>query len=266
MVGWDDVRCRPITYREKSNENGSTSLLGDSRKDEAICAARAPPDTARGNAGLNCGKAKKHLQDPFRRIPSYGGSRKHLRPDEDKDDNCRFEAASIPMFRESSIVQGSFTVKKKPESNNPENADNKAQAMLPHPGLPGQDHHCSVFELRDAKPVEVDTECLTPSKGSIQSVSSMTSLSNAKEFFRKLDTEHNLNISTEPSTSPIHKRKPAGRSCRSRRVLTKEYSEYTAACDASSVTPLSKAAYAANRLHFRSDFYDGFFDDGLLEG
>lgn len=262
VVGWDDVRCRPI-YRGNMIEEGSKVLLGDSQEDDARRAAIAPCNTATGTEGPKFGKATKHQQDPSRRIRSYGGSRKHRRLDKDPDDIFLSVASSMPVVRE--FARDSFTVKNKPESDNTENDDKDVQATHPCSVSPGRGHHCPVFEVHEKKLAQVDT-CLTPSVAPIPSISSKTSLSDVKEFFRKLDSEHTLTISTELSTSPNHKIKLAGRSRRStRNVLTQEYSEYAAACDASSVTPLSKEAYAANRLHFRSDFYDGFLDYGLSD-
>lgn len=114
-------------------------------------------------------------------------------------------------------------------------------------------------------------DCKTPEGGRVSAVSSNTSLSAARRFFRQLDQEHHLSIATE-SKSPTPKRqrrtrviKRSGKersSCKDLQ-LDQEYKDYKAACEDSCVSPLPKAEYVSNRgAYFRStELYDGLLDE-----
>ena len=116
-------------------------------------------------------------------------------------------------------------------------------------------------------------DCKTPEGGRVSLVSSKTSLSAARHFFRKLDKEHHLVITTESeSPTPNRQRRAivtkrggtrSKRSSYNNLQLDQEYTAYKAACEASSVSPLPKTEYVRNRgAYFRStELYDGLLDE-----
>ncbi|CAB9519670.1 expressed unknown protein [Seminavis robusta] len=128
------------------------------------------------------------------------------------------------------------------------------------------------FAFRDDDPVDdkkrtlVQSLCETPQTASLRV---------HREFFERLDRDHQLTIAAEPSTCRrLRRHETTGRSTygvNSKKhlltvapKLTQEYNEYKVACEESNVTPIPKETYSANRSQYfesASELYDGFLDE-----
>lgn len=255
LIGWDDVRCRPV-YRESL---GEPHALNKCRVDD--------DDNKDDSSTTILSNTNKSNQSPDQRPTSkrtYGGAR---RPRALADDDHSVMDPTSPTNNPLTHNEQ----EEKFESNHQTITSSHQTAKTP----PRNDDN-SAFDFTEEVTNQLDRDTsklpkieikTTPQQRAV-GVSSMTSLSAARDFFRKLDRDHALTLTTEPSTSPRRRRsKRAGRSKRNvshhRPQLLKEYSEYIAACQNSLVSPMTKEEYISNRRSvFRStEIYDGFLDE-----
>ena len=288
VIGWDDVRGRPIYHLDPSKHGNASE---DDEEDEIDSPARKLPYTkTQQNSSNNNIKSRK--------LRSYGGTRRNrVSAELDDFEASFFESATTSSNKtttseeqseleelsansesetETTTIKGIGFGGAQQSSRRVSNVHEPSTSPLVNPTGSGSDS--SVFEFCE-DPLEPTTkssrtgsakkneECKTPTGGRVLSISSTTSLSAAREFFRKLDREH-LAVAAESSATTPRRKRRGGRSRRTMSSsnnlqLAQEYDDYTAACKASSVSPLPKADYVTNRGSFfrATEMYDGFLDE-----
>lgn len=254
LLGWDDVRCRPV-YK---NKDEVVSRKKRSPENEIPTGAYLRKTTVQVSDKSNRVQVQTHQGFPFKKERrSYGRPRKERKLSKGGHDTEQGTVEASSEFLTATFISRS-------DFGNAGRASMQKEA----------DSYDSVFDCQDGKTAEEiqgtkpKISCRTSRRGAAQSVSFNTSLSVAKDFFRRIDTQE-LTVSAEPSSSPRHNNtKAIGRSTRpvswsTTRVLAEEYVEYAASCETFAVLPLPKASYITNRSSFfRSDeVYDGFLDE-----
>ena len=277
VIGWDDVRGRPIYFSPTVDTTGTSSSGNDSSDSEVLEPAspvvRKLPYTE-----------EKSVKPQTRKQRSYGGTRRsRVRADPDDFDDVKVisseplslygseenlsetKATDTLDFDEESAVKQASPRRVSMTGNVQENS----QLFTSSSSLSVRSNTSSVFDFheddsltpKDSSNNNSD-ECKTPKGGRVSVVSSKTSLSAAKLFFKTLDREHNLVIATE-SNSPTPNRRRRRTTATRRRIgrsssndpqWTQEYTDYRAACEASSVSPLPL-------LEVTTEMYDGFLDE-----
>ena len=287
LIGWDDVRCRPIYSSSIESDNlSSTTVRSDDSSDSENEAVVDSPSTV-----VDCFPAAKQMKEDFadvsrpKKVRSYGGRKRPISII-DLDDETAYDLMETiqrkPMRKYNDKVEKLTNIVStaEPEEEKNDNSVNprRVSTDLQEEKALRQNQNAkldkdkennpdSVFNFNETTEEEHNKketdDCKTP-KRRVAAPSSQTSMSAARAFFRHLDNEQ-LNLTQEPGTSP--KRKRTVRTRRklslSDKQLSQEYKEYMAACEASKVSPLSRQEYLSNRgAYFRAtSMYDGFLDE-----
>ena len=257
VIGWDEVRARPIygkPTRPTSSSNSRSSSENDSSSDIDTTAS---PVVRRA-------------------LRSYGGKRRNrISTDPDEFDtvetihsssNSNCDASSPGSLPETMLNSLMASPRRVSMAGNAQRLTSSSSSSSS-----GKSNHSSVLEFQEKdlpkqrniknKFVLMEDDCCKTPKGRVSVVSSTTSLSAAKHFFQALDREHNLVVTTESnSASPNHRgrqvtrRRIARSSSRNDLPLTQGYTSYFTACQASNCSPLPLVRVA-------TEIYDGFLDD-----
>jgi len=287
IIGWDDARGRPIYQRNENSDSSSLPTQNDDDYDIPSPVRRLP--------------YKENTQNyESRPVRSYSRGRNRRASTTDLIDELE---ASISPEEPSQVVTAttcSSSSSSSDEANStassPSFAETESRRLSNIHGhsnnSTASNSDSSVFSFRDSSSFEqqqqdtnasstkhaqkantnaiTNNNSITTPKSRITVVSSTTSLSAARYFFRKLDRDHTLSFMKEEAETPKRHQEevPHGRSLRAMSPsnylqLVQEYEQYTQACRASSVSPLAKAEYINNRAaYFRSkELYDGFLDE-----
>jgi hypothetical protein len=282
VIGWDDSLCRPIYQRPTELQQPKLRHDNDEReKDEAthpIC-FRLDFGSEFKATDKNAPGDKNHDK---KKVKTYGTARNNRSVcDLDVDDSDVDAGEVFVDLVEQDLLaneKGSIdykVVNDHDDDNNPPNAtcSTTVSGLLSHGGIRSVEiSKGTEFEFTDnleVNPIVEDVPrqqvCETPRASSLRV---------AREFFEKLDREHQLKIADEPSTGPRRRHATTGRSSYGKRAkkrrmtvvvkLTQEYDDYKKVCEESSVSPIPRATFIHNRSRFFEsslEFHDGFLDE-----
>lgn len=300
VIGWDEVRGRPIYHYSSSLERCELQHVtdDDSRQDlEGSDDEDAPPTLVDHSVLWNDRSRKRKVFGGDRRLRPLSGllidatvcgdEKEPLSTDnpnkssESYLDIKQFKRQSSPPTTTSGAACGgnaeqqssTFTVQ----------ASDQIRTL--RRGLRCEESHTGVSERREDsnRQFEFDGDTKLPPKSHkrIKQLSSTRrgrsapscddqnslhkSLDTARQFFEKLAAQ-SLTLDTSGTPRQLTKR-PCCRTRRARRLsspnLTAEYGRYAQVCRESGVSPLPKQEYTTNRgEYFRTnELYDGFLDE-----
>ena len=265
VIGWDDLLCRPIYQRSPELTPPSPNQQDDKENDDANTSM--PSGAFCLDLSSSKFKMPKHRKKTVR---SYGTARRKHRSicDLDVDDS---DVDADEVFADKVTLT---IYKKYADSSSDHDSDNKinVSTTTSPTRLARRVSHGSCLSVERPKNTEDDFDFIDDPRDATVDVTCETprasSLRVAREFFQRLDREHQLTIANGPSTVPRHT--TTGRSTSLRRCsavavkLVQEYEDYKKACQESLVSPIEKETFARNRSRFfesTTEFHDGFLDE-----
>jgi hypothetical protein len=280
VIGWDDSLCRPI-YQRPTTEAQPPTLQHDNnerKKDEATHSACIRLDFSSEVKATNKNAPGDKNRDKKKFVRSYGTARKKPSVCDLGVDDSDIEADEVFVEKVTlTYYKGSVDFEDVDDSDD-DDTPNEATCQTTFARRVSQGSCRSVeksrgteFEFIDDVEREGIAKSLAPQ---VFETPRAASLRVAREFFEKLDREHQLTIADEPSTGPRRRHSTTGRSSYGKTAkksqsavatkLMQEYDDYKAACAESSVSPIPKATFVRNRSRFfesSSEFHDGFLDE-----
>jgi len=295
VVGWDDVRCRPIYKKTSSGASTSSTSVDETDDDESVEGVKEARDDVSNREDctmedyravqsslLVCSSSSNDAES--RKTREYGSRKRRANLMHTSHDISKLKRQHVPKKKESFPVASFMT----PSINRmsfdlatPQtglgnicaalNSEIKATPLDP---LVSDDHKKVSKQPKKGLLIKRKkaTQQAMPSLAQLDFVdenvrqpSSTTSLAAAKAFFERLDAQQKLTL--DASGTPVMQGKRCVRTRRAIHIesdsLREEYQEYAAATKATGIEPLSVEQYAVNRSAFfrTGDMYDGFLDE-----
>lgn len=295
IIGWDDVRCRPI-YEATSEFTAPIDRLGDKTMEDMDAThisdeAHLTPDASSEKISAVNVSSDWHVS---KRARAYGSrKRKPDLPEEHVQRKRTHVSTAVNKGFVASMSIGTHSLNHIAyDLATPQrvlssicsalNSDTKATPLsraaeddvfsdVAEHKKPRKERRRKGFAFRKKQTVSTHRESKLQVLAQLNCVddnvpvgqpSSSTSLDAAKAFFERLDSEQQLTL--DASNSP-------GKACvRTRRAIhmqsdgiRQEYKQYAAATKACGVDPLAMEQYARNRATFfrTRDMFDGFLDE-----
>ena len=299
VVGWDDLKCRPIYENSSTASTTSSTSVDESDDDETVDPILESRDDVSGKNKRTVGDesavesslvvTSSSDNTESRKTRAYGSRKRKSNLSSSRHNTCKLKRQHVSKKNKETVP---VDVVMTPSMNSM-----TFDPITPQTGLGNNicaalnsvtkeallDSLVSDVNSKDTKPEKERKEILIKGRkktkqptmpllaeldfvddDNVSQPSSTTSLSAAKAFFERLDAQQKLTL--DASESPVLQGKKCVRTRRAVHIqsdsLRQEYEEYVSATKATGVEPLSVEEYAVNRSAFfrTGDMYDGFLD------